>query len=136
MLTRDRALLLSRNVTHGCYVHARRPAAQLQEIVRRLDLGARMRPFTLCLHCNLALRPVDKAEVIERLPTAVAERHEQFTFCADCRRVYWEGSHWERMRALLRDSLAPGYWAAEPPGSGRTTPGASGISSTTTARST
>ena len=33
MLTRDRALLVCRTVTHGCYVHARKPEAQLQEAV-------------------------------------------------------------------------------------------------------
>lgn len=106
VLTRDRALLLCKTITHGCYVHARKPQAQLQEIVRRLQLGASMRPFALCLHCNLPLAAVEKSEVLDRLPPMVQERYDRFTSCAGCGRVYWEGGHWERMRALLAECFS------------------------------
>lgn len=108
LLTRDRALLLCRTVTHGCYVHARKPQAQLHEIVERLQLEARIRPFTLCLHCNLPLAAVERAQVLDRLPPTVAQHYEHFQSCAGCRRVYWKGSHWERMRDLLREILPSG----------------------------
>ena len=35
----------------------------------------------------------------------------QFVTCDVCRRVFWEGTHWQRMRALM-DSVAG---APEPP---------------------
>jgi uncharacterized protein len=41
ILTRDRALLMSGTVTHGCYVHALEPQAQFREIVERLQLASR-----------------------------------------------------------------------------------------------
>jgi uncharacterized protein with PIN domain len=31
----------------------------------------------------------------------VLERHAQFVTCDVCQRVFWEGSHWRRMRALM-----------------------------------
>lgn len=65
VLTRDRELLKRRAVTHGCYVHALKSEPQLCEIVGRLYLARSARPFTLCLHCNLPLRPVDKASVLD-----------------------------------------------------------------------
>ncbi|HEX8009653.1 MAG TPA: Mut7-C RNAse domain-containing protein [Casimicrobiaceae bacterium] len=105
ILTRDRALLMCRSVTHGCYVHALEPRAQFREIVERLQLASQVRPFTLCLHCNLPLAAVGKAQIVDRLPPTVAATYERFCLCAGCRRVYWEGSHWERMRALLRGLL-------------------------------
>lgn len=108
VLTRDRELLKLRTVTHGCYVHALEPRLQLMEIVERLQLAASVRPFTLCLHCNLPLAPVEKAQIVDRLPPGVAQRYEQFHTCAGCRRVYWEGSHWERMRELLLEILPSG----------------------------
>jgi uncharacterized protein len=108
VLTRDRALLVCRTVTHGCYVHARKPEAQLQEIVARLQLAARVRPFTRCLHCNLSLAPAAPMQVLGRVPPAVADRYQRFMFCAGCQRIYWEGSHWERMRDLLRTLLPTG----------------------------
>jgi uncharacterized protein with PIN domain len=101
VLTRDRELLKRRAVTHGCYVHALKSEPQLREIVERLDLARSARPLTLCLHCNVPLRPVDKASVLDRLPPRVRECHERFSTCDACGRVYWEGSHWSKMRSVL-----------------------------------
>lgn len=101
LLTRDRELLKRRSITHGCYLHAQKPAQQLREIVERLDLARSAKPFTLCLHCNAPLRPVDKSSVLERLPPRVREKHERFSACGQCGRVYWEGSHWRNMQRLL-----------------------------------
>ncbi|RZA33010.1 MAG: twitching motility protein PilT [Lysobacteraceae bacterium] len=107
LLTRDRALLMRRSVELGCYPHALDPPAQLRELFVRLRLGAGMRPFSLCLHCNAPLRPVVKAEVLDRLPPRVAASHDQFTTCDQCGRVYWKGSHHARMQGLLEDVAAP-----------------------------
>jgi hypothetical protein len=113
VLTRDRELLKRRAVTHGCYVHALKSEVQLREMVERLDLTRSARPFTLCLHCNLPLRTVDKASVLDRLPPRVQAHYERFSTCDGCGRVYWEGSHWHNMRSLL-DGLLP----AEPTAGG------------------
>lgn len=101
LLSRDRELLKRRSVTHGCYLHAQKPEQQLREIVERLDLARSARPFTLCLHCNAPLRPVDKASVLDRLPPRVREHYAHFSACDGCGRVYWEGSHWRNMRRVL-----------------------------------
>jgi len=101
VLTRDRELLKRRGVTHGCYVHALRPGQQLREIFDRLDLARSARPFTLCLNCNAPLRGIDKAQVAAALPPSVRERYQRFSTCDVCRGVFWEGSHWRRMRALV-----------------------------------
>ncbi|VXB05858.1 Mut7-C RNAse domain-containing protein [Massilia sp. 9I] len=107
LLSRDRELLKRRSVEHGCYLHALDPAQQLRELFARLRLGGAMRPFSLCLHCNLPLRQVEKAEVLDRLPPRVAETHTEFTTCDHCGRVYWKGSHHARMCALLADVELP-----------------------------
>ncbi len=101
VLTRDRDLLKCRDITHGCYVHALKPSQQLREIVERLQLARSMTPFALCLHCNLPLADIGKEAVLERLPPSVAQHYERFRTCAGCRRIFWEGSHWRRMRELL-----------------------------------
>jgi uncharacterized protein with PIN domain len=104
-LTRDRDLLKRSGVTHGCYVRALHPHAQLREVIARLDLARSARPFTLCLNCNARLMPIAKSEVEERLPPQVRRAHDRFATCPMCRRVYWEGSHWQRMRALVDSVL-------------------------------
>ena len=101
VLTRDRELLKRRGIEHGCYIRALKPARQLCEIADRLDLAPCARPFTLCLHCNAPLRNVDKALVWQRLPASVGARHDQFSMCDVCQRVFWKGSHWQRMCTLL-----------------------------------
>lgn len=101
VLTRDRELLKRRGISHGCYVRALDSVGQLREVMGRLDLAHGARPFTLCLHCNAPLHEIGKAEVVDRLPPMVRERYARFTTCDVCRRVFWQGSHWERMRALV-----------------------------------
>lgn len=106
ILTRDIELLKCREITHGCFVHALKPERQFGEIFARLDLAGGAKPFSLCLECNTPLRPIAKADVLERLPERVREQHERFVTCDICRRVFWEGSHWRRMRAVLEEVMA------------------------------
>jgi len=105
VLTRDRELLKRRGITHGCFVHALRPREQLREVIGRLDLARSARPFTRCLVCNSPLAPIDKASVLSRLPLDVTKAHVRFTACTGCGRVFWEGSHWKRMRAIVDASI-------------------------------
>jgi uncharacterized protein with PIN domain len=105
VLTRDRELLKRRDIVHGRYVHTLRPADQLVEVFDRLGLVGSAAPFTLCLHCNAPLRTVDKALVFDQLPEAVRAHQQEFSTCGICRRVYWKGSHWQRMNALLEASI-------------------------------
>jgi len=105
VLTRDRELLKRREVDHGCYLHTIAPQAQLRELSARLALAPLARPFTRCLHCNLPLRPVAKAEVFERLPESVRLIHDEFTTCDACARVFWKGSHHTRMLAMLDGAI-------------------------------
>ena len=105
VLTRHRELLKRRTITHGCYVRALKPKIQLREIFDRLDLAGSAQPFRLCLACNAPLRRIAKEDVAGHVPEGVLERHARFVTCDVCRRVFWEGTHWQRMRALM-DSLA------------------------------
>lgn len=106
VLTRDRDLLKRRSITHGCYVHALKPAAQLVEILARLDLTARVQPLSLCLECNAPLRSVDKTQVIDTLPPNVRRGQQRFSTCNVCQRVFWEGSHWQHMRERMARAVA------------------------------
>lgn len=107
LLTRDRELLKLRSLEHGCYVHALDPPQQLAEIVARLELVRFVKPFTRCLACNAPLRAIDKSAVLDRLPPSVRARQARFTTCDHCGRVYWPGSHWQRMQKLLDAAIGP-----------------------------
>jgi uncharacterized protein with PIN domain len=101
LLTRDRGLLRHAAVTRGYWVREIDARRQAFEIVRRFDLARALRPFTRCMACNTALRSADKAAVLQRLPARAAELHDRFLECPGCGRVYWEGSHYRRMRQWI-----------------------------------
>ena len=97
VLTRDRQLLMRREVSRGCYLRAARPEEQLAYLVRRLQLCGAMRPFSRCTACNAEVAAVERDAVIGRVPAGVAERHDLFWQCPGCGRVYWQGTHWRAM---------------------------------------
>jgi uncharacterized protein with PIN domain len=101
VLTRDRDLLIRKEIHVGCYVRALKAEAQAQQVFLRYQLAPRVDPFSLCLSCNAPLRSVAKSEVESSLPPRVRDLHQEFSRCYMCGRVYWKGSHWQRMNALL-----------------------------------
>ena len=107
ILTRDLGLLKQRLVTHGYFVRATESEGQLREVVRVLQLQSGLRPFTRCRECNAALREVPKTEVEARLPPKVRAAYEHFQLCPGCGRIYWEGSHYARLRRLLDRTAQP-----------------------------
>src|SRR6266702_3425985 len=46
-------------------------------------------------------------DVARELPPGVRERHDAFRRCPSCGRVYWAGSHHQRMERLIAALLAP-----------------------------
>ena len=105
VLTRDRELLKRRVIDHGCYVRAHKPAQQLRELFQRLDLAGSAHPFSLCLHCNVPLQPIDQEQARERLPSRVGCSYSRFMQCERCQRLFWQGSHWRNMQTLLAPLL-------------------------------
>jgi hypothetical protein len=101
LLTRDRYLLMRTAVQRGYWVRSTQPKQQLLEVVKRFDLVGSMQPFTRCLSCNTLLKEVARETVLDRLPPKVWEK-DTFRVCPGCQRVYWEGSHYQRMSKLLR----------------------------------
>lgn len=116
VLTRDRGLLQHKAISHACYVHATAPDAQFCELVERLGLRPGFRPFSRCMECNAPLEAVEKDEVVDRLPPSVRQRHTRFMRCSGCGRVFWEGSHWRRMRRFLDEAAGGAGDAGRLPG--------------------
>jgi len=101
ILTRDKGMLRRREVERGYFVRAVESEAQLAEVVRALQLESLVAPFTRCRECNTLLQDVAKAEVLDRLPGKVRALYDRFKRCPGCERVYWEGSHFERLKRLF-----------------------------------
>lgn len=106
ILTRDRGILKHRTVTHGYWLRNTDAREQLKEVVRAFDLTPRIRPFSRCMECNCTLGPVNKEAILEKIPVGVARDFQVFSQCLDCGRVYWRGSHYDRLTSLLQELLS------------------------------
>ena len=106
LLTRDRELLKRRAVTRGYWLRSTAPQVQLAEVLRRFDLVGAVQPFTHCLRCNAPLASVQKADVLADLPPRTRECYDDFLRCPDCRRIYWQGSHFQALRRRLAQAIA------------------------------
>jgi uncharacterized protein len=107
ILTRDKGMLRRAEVERGYFVRAVASEAQLAEVLRALQLEDRVQPFIRCRECNALLEEANAAEVAERVPERIRQMYDAFRRCPGCGRVYWQGSHYDRMRALLRRALDP-----------------------------
>lgn len=106
LLTFDRGLLKRKNVVYGYCVRSREPATQLREVLDRFGLSDRLRPFSRCMSCNGVLERAAKAEVFDRLPEKVREYADEFTVCRSCGRIYWKGSHYEKMKEIIKKAIS------------------------------
>jgi len=107
VLTRDRALLQHKIITHGYFVRAVKPREQVKEILARLDLYRELHPFTRCLRCNGELEDVDKQTVLHQLEPKTKKYYERFRRCKACGQAYWKGSHFNRMEKLCDYFVTP-----------------------------
>jgi uncharacterized protein with PIN domain/sulfur carrier protein ThiS len=106
LLTRDRGLLKRKEVTRGYCLRDVHPRRQLVEVLRRFDLLGAARPLTRCMACNGELRRASKAEVAADVPADVVARCDEFTRCPSCGRIFWEGSHFARLIALIESAAS------------------------------
>jgi uncharacterized protein with PIN domain len=106
ILSRDRALPEEWRISGIQLLDSEELVEQIREVIRAFDLGGAVRLFSRCNECNHPLRSAAKAAVGGRVPPRVLATHEDFRECPSCRRVYWEGSHTERMRRVVDALLA------------------------------
>lgn len=97
VLSKDLALLRRNKVEFGRAVRSIHPDEQIIEIIDFFGIEGPFDAFTRCIHDNVPLEPVDKAEIIDRLEPLTKKYFHEFHICPRCGRIYWPGSHHERM---------------------------------------
>lgn len=112
ILTRDLGILKDGRVTHGYWLRSVDPLEQAEEVVRSLDLGRRLDPFTRCMECNGLVDPISRREAAFRIPLQVFLVYRDFNRCRDCGRVYWKGSHQGRLETVIERARAAGSGAS------------------------
>ena len=102
LLTSDRGFLERKPVRDGevsLLVVPHLPLEdQLRLVVGSFDLARRP---SRCMECNGELETVRPDAVAERVPPGVIRDQRTFFCCLGCDRVFWHGSHWERIGGRL-----------------------------------
>ena len=106
VLTRDSGILKYNAVTHGYWVRSVTAREQLREIVRRFDLCRSFKPFSRCPVCNGIVENIDKSKIIDMLEPKTKQFYEEFSRCGNCGKLYWKGSHYEKLTKMIHDICA------------------------------
>lgn len=100
LLTRDRALS-ERAKEVAYFVQAESLEDQLREVFLHFHLF--LRPtLTRCPSCNHTLLAASPQEVKSRVPLFVFLSFQEFKACPLCTKVYWPGTHWQRIVRLCQ----------------------------------
>jgi uncharacterized protein with PIN domain len=73
------------------------PPEQLREMVAEFSLDPKSGLWTRCTVCNGRISPAEKEEIKGLVKPKVYKIYSEFYRCAGCGRVYWHGSHVERI---------------------------------------
>ena len=103
ILTRNSGMAEKTMAREIVILESDKPLDQLRQVFAQLNLSAeRHRIGIRCSVCNGATSPVALEQVIEHVPPYVQKTHHSFRQCGDCRRVYWQGTHVDKMISRLR----------------------------------
>jgi hypothetical protein len=61
-----------------------------------------------CMSCGGELRPVEKEAVRERIPPRTYPWRDEYYVCVGCGKLFWKGTHWEKIEAVLREAGVDG----------------------------
>jgi uncharacterized protein len=103
VLTRHKEL--TRNTEKGRIIQIEqdKPSLQLKELFDQDIIAlAEDSLFSRCLLCNSPLDEMTREEVEGKVPEFVFYQENEFYACPQCHRIYWPGSHLDKMEKRLK----------------------------------
>jgi len=79
------------------------PLQQLKDIIHYFNLRDSFNAFIRCLYCNEIVEKKEKEEVEKELLPNTKKDFSEFWKCPSCQKIYWKGSHYERMMKMIRE---------------------------------
>lgn len=84
------------------FIESQHVDEQLVQVIGELRIDTEKHLLSRCLVCNLTIRPIPKEEVKGRVPEYVYETQDAFSICPECGRIYWAGTHYQKMKDFLK----------------------------------
>jgi len=99
LLTGNRQLLMRRSITKGLCIRSSGTEKQTVEVLDRLDLRNLCDPFLRCVECNGLIEKIAEGDnsYMDIIPPGVRQWCSEFYRCPSCKRIYWKGSHYDKL---------------------------------------
>lgn len=113
LLTKDKELSKSKILREVLFIESENLEDQLREVFVYLkDKNFEITNLSLrCPVCNGEIGYIPKEEIIYEIPDYLAVTIEEFYRCSVCKKIYWQGSHKDkidkRREEILRSILNP-----------------------------
>ena len=102
----SRNSLISKKTNKSFIVTDENPFTQWKEVDEHFHLRTRVHPFSRCIVCNGVFKTVLKENIVDSLEINTASYFNEFWQCQECIRIYWKGSHYERMLKTIQNITA------------------------------
>lgn len=103
LITRDRHFLeMHDSQKHVVFLKGNTLEECINELNERLGLNWLLRPFSRCIVCNSSLLESDDPSILDQVPIMVQEKAKEFWYCPRCKKVYWAGTHTQKMLEQLQ----------------------------------
>ncbi len=98
IITRDRELAHRGN---GVFVESDNYEEQLRFMIKKFNLSTE-NMLSRCSICNTPLVQMPKEKVRDKVPEYVYEHTNEFYLCPNCGKIYWYGTHTERIKEKIK----------------------------------
>jgi len=107
VLTRDNRLAKRIEKERYVLIESDNPEDQLNQVLETLVLPIdKDILFSRCLECNEICESISKDEIKDNVFPYILKTQEKFQKCPSCKRIYWQGSHynemWEKLSKLIK----------------------------------
>jgi len=111
-LSRNRVLLHRAGGQSHLLLRSHRVTEQLRELFSALQITPNdlndLNGAPRCSLCNMELVQMERCAVGILVPKYVASHAPRFGRCPHCTRIYWPGTHRQRMTILMKQVFPPG----------------------------
>jgi len=101
ILTRDKGILCHGSSQWGYFLRSQNPREQLHEVLSTFGFPKNAAPLSRCMVCNGLIAKISKVVANQEVLKEIIDQYEYFFRCEKCGRIYWEGSHYLKMRSDL-----------------------------------
>jgi uncharacterized protein with PIN domain len=104
ILTRSTKLTPKRPEDRIIRIMGDKPSFQLRELIQMKIISLHEETlFSRCLVCNVLLNEMPREEAEGKVPDFIFYQRKEFFRCPQCSRIYWQGSHQDRMQEKIEE---------------------------------